>query len=61
MQNKINLFIFSAEVHLILSKDNENRMQNTILSLSGQNLQNLFIFSAEVHLIFADKAKIIFF
>ena len=47
-QNKMNLFIFYAEMQLILSKDHANRRQNTILSLSGQNLQNLFIFYAEM-------------
>ena len=38
----MNLFIFYAEVHLILCKDNENRAQSKM---------NLFIFYAEVHLI----------
>ena len=48
MQNKINSFIFYAEVHLILCKDNENRMQNKI---------NSFIFYAEVHLILCKDFK----
>ncbi len=39
-QNKINLFVFYAEVHPILFKYSENREQNKI---------NLFVFYAEVH------------
>ena len=46
-QNKMNLFIFYAETHLILAtlwQSNESRAQNKM---------NLFIFYAETHLIFA--------